>query len=72
MVGDLFQNPREPDLWIDLVQIGGFDQGECDGHGIAAALRACERPVFVAYMGGGEKMSQLVFARSQARLSISA
>ncbi len=38
VVGDAFQNPCEPYLRIDLVQLGGFDQGEGDGHGIAAAL----------------------------------
>lgn len=38
VVCDTFQNPCEPCLWIDLVQLGGFNQGEGDSHGVSAAL----------------------------------
>ena len=38
MIGDLGENPCEPCLWIDAIELGGFDQGECDGHGFATPL----------------------------------
>ncbi len=48
MVGDLGEDPSEPGLRIDVVELGGFDENEGDCHGFAAALGACEHPVFPA------------------------
>ncbi len=33
MVGDLSEDPSEPCLRIDVVEFGGFDKREGDGHG---------------------------------------
>jgi len=38
VIRDTGQNIGEPGLGIDTVQLGGFDQGEGDGHGVSAAL----------------------------------
>ncbi len=37
VVDDLDKDPSEPDLWIDVVQLGGFDESEGDCHGLSAA-----------------------------------
>ena len=52
MVSDLGEDPCEPGLWIDVDQLGRFDQSEGDCHGFAAALGACEHPVLPAYGNG--------------------
>ena len=36
VVGDLREDPCQPGLGIDVIEFGGFDQGEGDGHGFAA------------------------------------
>ena len=38
VVSDALQNPFEPCFWIDLVQLGSFNQGKGDSHGITAAM----------------------------------
>jgi hypothetical protein len=36
VIGDLGENPCEPGLGINVVELGGFDQGVGNGHGFAA------------------------------------
>ena len=48
VVGDLAQDPREPSLRINFIELGGFDEGVGDSHGFAAALRTREHPIFAA------------------------
>jgi len=38
VVGDLGENPCEPSLRIDVVELCSFDEGEGDGHGFATAF----------------------------------
>lgn len=38
VVGDLGQNPCAPGLRIDVVELGGLDEGEGAGHCFAAAF----------------------------------
>ncbi len=38
VIGDACQYPGQPGLRIDAIKFCGFDQGECNGHGFAAAF----------------------------------
>jgi len=38
VVSDAGEHISQPGLRIDAVQLGGFDQGVCDGSGFAAGL----------------------------------
>lgn len=40
MTGDLDEDPREPSLRVNLVELGSFDEGKGNGHSFAAALGA--------------------------------
>lgn len=46
VVSDLGEHPCEPGLRIDVVELGGLNQGEGDSYGFAPALWTCEHPVF--------------------------
>ena len=46
MIRDARQNPCEPGLGINTVELGGFDQGISDGCGFAATLGADEEVIF--------------------------
>jgi len=48
VLGDAAEEVGEPGLGVNVVELGGFDQGVGDGGGLAAALRADEEPVFAA------------------------
>jgi hypothetical protein len=37
VVGDAAEGVGEPGLWVDAVELGGFDQGAGDGGRVAAA-----------------------------------
>ena len=38
VIGDFAENPSQPTLRIDVVELGGFDEGEGKRHGFAAAF----------------------------------
>jgi hypothetical protein len=48
MVSDMGEDICQPGLGIDVVEFGGFHEGEDDGCGFAAALGAHEHVVFAA------------------------
>ncbi|MCP4317129.1 MAG: ComEC family competence protein [Hyphomicrobiales bacterium] len=48
VICDLSKDPCEPSLRIDAVELGGFDQGEGDCYGFAAALRTGKHPILTA------------------------
>ena len=47
-VGDAGEHFGEPGLWIDVVELGGPDQGVDDGGALGSAIRAGEEPGFPA------------------------
>ncbi len=52
VIGDAFQHPGEPGLRVNTVELGRFGQGKGDGHGLAAAFRTGEQPVFASKRHG--------------------
>ena len=69
VVSNAFQNPCEPSLWIYLVEFGGFDEGEGNGHRITAARRAREHPVLRPMATGFMARSAVLLSRSKKPLS---
>jgi hypothetical protein len=47
VVGDLRKDPCEPGLRVDVVQLGGLDEGEGDQYGFAAAFETGEHRAFL-------------------------
>jgi hypothetical protein len=43
VIRDAGECVRKPCLWVDTIQLGGFNQGIGDGGGLAASLRSDER-----------------------------
>ncbi|GLP85641.1 hypothetical protein GCM10007921_12010 [Tritonibacter mobilis] len=48
MIGDASEHPSQLGLRIYVVQLGGLDQREGDGHGFSAAFGTGKHPVFPA------------------------
>ena len=48
VIWQAFEDPSEPRLGIDVVHLGGLDEGIGDGGGFAAPDRAHEQVVFAA------------------------
>jgi hypothetical protein len=44
MISDPAQHVGEPSLWVDLVQLGGLNQGEHRSGALAAPIGASEEP----------------------------
>ena len=73
VVGDLGEDPCEPSLGIDTVELGGLNQGIGDGCGFAAALGANKEKILTAQGHAADRpFSRIIVQFQKAIFQISA
>lgn len=68
MIGDAGEDIGEPGLRIDIVELGGLDEGVDDGGALAAAIGAAEQPCLAAKRDAAQRALGSVVGEADAAI----